>query len=390
MKNTDFMISSFKKALNKPKTVLFKDFILCYRNSESGFIFTDRGLCNFSPYFIDKAQMEELLSKLKSDIKRNKVLKAESEDFDHYYTENIIVEEKTKKDLALRLKFGLHSLSRQAAQVKCLIACLIPFDVLQKIPQFAKQFSQIQLQILQCLRENEDAVKTLMINDFSEYYNKICNRFNFADLFCPHNKKVLNKRLNEIVELLIKKQSLPADFADGNIFSKPPLTGKYGEDYRNRYIDALLYLSEKIVLMRDNRDLLELVRLCVKKDKNFSKELQYFRNSHYSPNLDEVVKIRVSAQKVYEKFAEICYLDAVSKSFEIFYIVDNPNERNLPLPTVAPDKEIKKIEKIAERSKTIPARGKLAKDYYSSATEFEKALIELKSALENYETTKVN
>ena len=387
MKKQNFLISSFQKALNKPKTALFKDFILCYRNSLSGFIFTCKSICNFTPYFISTAELNELTNKLKHDIKRNSALNAEIETFNHYFGENIVIEQKSKKYADICFKLGLHNLSRQSAQIKCLAATLFPIDFIAKIPEISRKFANLEEQVLQCFQKNHTAVKTIIIDDFIFSYEETMHQWRVWDLFFPQNKKILQRRVREIINNLQNNQPLPADFADGNVFRKPTFALNHGENYRASYVDSLLYLSEKIVLMKNYDDLLKLAHEKVQNMPDFTKELQYFHNSNYSPDLDDINQIRRIAQKLYEKFARICYFNAIVKSFEIFYNADYPLERNPALPSVAPEKEIKKIEKIVERAQTIAAKGKLAKEFNSSLHSFEQTAEELQAALNRYNKT---
>ena len=120
MKKVNFLVSSFEKALNKPKTSLFKDFILCYRSSRSGFIFTDKSECNFAPYFIKTPMLKILLSEIKKDIKRNKSLKSEIETFNRYYSENVIIENNTKKTANLSERLGI-----SCTKVLFILICLL-------------------------------------------------------------------------------------------------------------------------------------------------------------------------------------------------------------------------------------------------------------------------
>lgn len=389
MKKPDFLQFSFTKALNKPKTSTFKDFILCCRNSESGFIFSDRGACEFSPVFIKKAETEALAQKLAHDRKHNAALKAELDTYNHYYSENIIVPEDSKKAIDFRRQHKLQSVSRQSAQIKCLLASLIPADFSEKTKIIQQEYNDLIKKVNQCKAENSNTEDIIKILDFSFYYKKLINKINLLDLVFKTNNNRLRGRLGDSIQKLLNKRSLPADFADGNCFKKPPLSGNYGEKYRLHYENALLYLSGKILLMRDKPELLKLALLQVQNDSKFASELRLFRNKHYSPNFHDVLKIKRSAQQFYEKFTKICYLNAVRASFEIFCANENSASQNPPLPSVAPDEEMKTIAKIVEKSFKIKAeKGKLANEYHKALNEYAKAKNILIQSLNDYQNTK--
>ncbi len=386
MKKTDFLLSSFTKALNKPKTTLFKDYILCCRNSESGYIFTDRDGCDFSPFLLKNHTLKELSDKFKHDIKHNKQLSSEIDTFNHYFSENIIIPDDFPKANNLRIELGLHSLSRQSAQIKCLLATIIPSDFQQKFDKIAQDYQNLIKKNKQCFNENPKADELIKIMDFSFYYKKITNKFHILDLFYTQNKSILKKRLTEIIETLIDKRSISTDFTDNGIFRTPlKIFGKQGKIYHAFYNDALLYLSGKLLTMRNNPEALKLALLLVQNNKNFPDELRYFRNSCLSPNFHDLIKIKRSAQNLYEKFALICYLNAIRASLEIFYATDNPLPKNQPLPSVAPQEEMKKIKEICERSQKISIKkGHLAKLYSKALADFQSAQTDLMQAIDDY------
>lgn len=389
MKKPDFLQSSFIKALNKPKTATFKDFVLCCKNSESGFIFSDRGACEFSPIFVKKTETEALAQKLAYDRRHSTALHAELDTFNHYYSENIIVPEDSKKTIDFRRQYKLQSVSRQSAQIKCLLATLIPSDFAKKTQVIQQEYSDLTQKITQCKTENSNAEDIIKILDFSSYYKKLINKLNLLDLVFKTNKNRLRGRLGDSIQKLLNKRPLPADFADGNCFKKPPFSGCFGEKYRLHYENALLYLSGKILLMRDKPELLKLALLQIQNDSKFANELRFFRNEHYSPNFHDVLKIKRAAQSFYEKFAKICYLNAVCASFEIFCAAENPTPQNPPLPSVAPNEEMKTIAKIVEKSFKIKAeKGKLANEYHKAFNEYTKAKNILIQALNIYQKTK--
>lgn len=391
MKKPDFLLSSFTKALNKPKTSTFKDFVLCCKNSESGFIFSDRGTCEFSPVFIKKSVVNALAQKLAHDKNHNSSLQAELDTFNHYYSENIIVPEDSKKTADFRRQYGLHSISRQSAQIKCLLSTLIPADFTQKTEEIQQEYGNLLQKIEQCKAENSNAEDVIKILDFSSYYKRLNNKFNLLDLVFKTNKNRLRERLNDSIQKLLNGHTLSADFADGNCFKKPPFSGNYGEKYRSNYVNALLYLSGKILLMRNKPELLKLALLQVQNNPEFASELRFFRNAHYSPNFHDVLKIKRAAQDYYEKFAVVCYLNAVRASFEIFCATENSLPQNPPLPSVAPEEEMKTIAKIVEKSLQIKVeKGKLANEYHKALNEYDKAKTILLQSLNTYQNTKFN
>ena len=373
MKKSDFLLTSFTKALNKPKTATFKDYVLCCKNSESGFIFSSREVYDFSPIFIKESVTQSLAQKLVHDKNHNSAFKEELDVFNHYYTENIIVPEDSKEAVEFRQKYKLNSISRQSAQIKCLLATLIPSDFAQKTEKIKQEYSDLIKRIEQCKAENSNAEEIIKILDFSFYYKKIDKKFDFLDLLFPNNKNRLRGRLGDSIQKLINGRTLPADFADGDCFKKPPFSGKLGEKYRMKYVNALLYLSGKILLMRNNQKLLKLALLQVQNSSEFASKLRLFRNANYSPNFHNMLKIKRSAQQFYEKFVKICYLNAVRASFEIFCATENQPSQNPPLPSVAPDKEMKTIALIVEKSFKIKAdKGRLSHEYHKAISEYEK------------------
>ena len=278
----------------------------------------------------------------------------------------------------------LGSLSRQSAQIKCVAATIFPIDFFAQMPDITKKFTDLQAQISQCFKKNQNALKTNIIDDFLTQYEKIINHHYLLDIFFPQNKKILRRRVREIISTLRNNQPLPADFADESAFHKPAFVFDKGENYRAAYVDSLLYLSEKIMLMKNYDDLLELAYKKVQQSADFAREIQYFHNANYSPDTEEIVQIKTIAQNLYDKFAKLCYFKAIAKSFEIFYAADYPFEQNSALPTVAPDKEIQKIEKIVERAKTISAKGKLAKEFRLMMSDFSACAENLQAALDRF------
>lgn len=386
MKKTNFLLSSFIKALNKPKTALFKDYVLCCRNSESGYIFTDRSNCDFSPYFLKNSEIHELSEAFKHDLSHNAQLREESDLFNHYFAENIVIPDDFPKAELIRSKLGLTALSRQAAQIKCLLATIIPADFQTNCEKLMPEYQNIMAKVRKFLADSPDADSLIKIMDFSFYYKKITREVNFLDLFFFNNKKIFKNRLTEIIENLINKQAVSTDFADSNIFIKPFfLFGNQGRRYHAFYTESLLFLSGKILSMRNNPELLKLALLQVNDDKAFQSELRYFRNAHLPPDFHDILKIKRSAQKLYEQFAKICYLNAVRASLEIFYAHDNPLPQNQPLPSVAPAEELKNIKNIIERCKSIIIKkGHMAKQCHKILYHYGETCEELNRAISDY------
>lgn len=383
MKKTNFMSASFIKALNKPKTTLFKDCVLCCRNSELGYIFTDRSACDFSPFFLKNSEVNELCNDFKRDISRNRQLKEEMEIFNHYYAENIVIPNDFSKYKIIRNQLELHSLSRQSAQVKCLLATVIPADFSAKYENLKTKYQNIMAEVRRSLEKSPDADSLIKIMDFSFYFKKIFHTANVLDLFYFRNKKILRNRVAEFIETLINNKAVSTDFTDSNIFIKPLfIFGKQGKKYHAFYAESLLFLCGKILAMRNNSELLKLALLQVKNNNDFQAELRFFRNAHLPPDFHDILKIKRSAQKLYEQFAKICYLNAVRASLEFFYANDNDLPQNQPLPSVAPAEELKNIKNIIEKSKSISVKKghiakkchKLLKEYASSYAELERNL----------------
>jgi hypothetical protein len=70
-------------------------------------------------------------------------------------------------------------------------------------------------------------------------------------------------------------------------------------------------------------------------------------------NIADVLAFKQTTQKVFNGFAEMCYLDAVKTAFIQIYLAQCPVERHPELPTVAPEREFRKVQKLLKANEKI-------------------------------------
>jgi hypothetical protein len=109
--------------------------------------------------------------------------------------------------------------------------------------------------------------------------------------------------------------------------------------------------------------------------KRYKRELKVLGNMLTQPtDLVAVTNFKKTLQKVFETFAQLCYLDAVKTAFAEVYLEQCPAERHQALPTVSPEREFKKVQKIWQSAEKVDyAQTRGGKLFVKAKDEFKKA-----------------
>lgn len=333
--------------------------------SELGCIFRDLRHTNLTEYVLPLTQIKKCIKCTDFDARHSFGLLAEYDLYKHDVRENIIIPEDFPPVAQARLQFDLLTVNRQSAQKKRICARIIPASFNDKLREIRVQYRQTMQNAELFLCKNPDAVNLSVINDFAAGYKQMMRlcRPNHPAFWL--NKKRFNYYLNEAAQILKSGYPLPEDFIETRKFiaEQSSVMRKATRICKEKF-DTLLSLLQQI---KNEPQLLTLAQTLLADAQKYSTDLTAYRDTKKITNTAQISAVRHSAQKLFENYALLNYLDGARFAFENKYLNECPEPRQPALPTVSPAEELKKTGRIVEESKKLDSTQSKIHPIYVSA-----------------------
>lgn len=302
---------------------------------------------NLSLYVLPASKIKKMVKAARADAKQKDVIQAYLT-FKHDFAENVVIPNDIAEINQLCSLLSIPLTDRQTAQKQRLTGMLMPQDYASQVEAGGKQYRQCLAKLRKYQKERTMAWSIALVKEFSVYYKRVMRNYMGWSLWGWKNKRLLKKYLMEAIDLVLAGERLPSDFAEQKSFM--------GRKTRDAYFRALQQFVLKMTAMSDNEALLILLKNFLSDYKTYAKEFKVFRQMQSTENVADVLAFKQAAQKVFNGFAEMCYLDAVKTAFVETYIEKIPVERHPELPTVAPEREFRKVQKILKANEKIDCR----------------------------------
>ena len=338
-----------------------------------GYIFHDIRNRNVLDYVLTETQIRKYFKQIDSDTRRVLGLYAEYDLYKHDVRENIVIPEDYAEVALARKQYHLLSVNRQSAQKKRICARIIPAAFTDKMRELHPQYRLTMQNIEMFLNTHQEAVNLSLINDFAVTYRQIMRRFKPTYPLFWLNKKRMNYYLNEAAQILKANCPLPEDFDETHRF--------IGENSRLFKKSALMcqancrQLVAMVQKMAQEPTLLNMVQTLLADRKKYAETFNTYRKERQIPDVSKISTLRHSAQKLFECYAFLNYLNGVKFAFENKYLDECPVSRQPALPTVSPQEELKKVVQIVIESKKLSTNGsKIAQIYTQAFKDYTDAL----------------
>ncbi len=325
---------------------------------------------NLALYLMSASKIKKIIKAARSDAKQKEVIEAYLT-YKHDFAENVVIPNNITEINQLCSLLSIPLTNRQGAQKQRLTAMLMPLDFASQVEVSGKQYRQCLAKLRKYQKNNTMAWSIASVKEFGAYYRRVMRHFSGWNLWSWKNKQLLKKYLIEAVEILLAKDRIPSDYAESKVFK--------GRKSRDAYLRALQQFVLKIASMSDNEALLILLRNFLIDYKTFVREFKVFRQMQSTENVADVLAFKTATQKVFNCFAEMCYLDAVRTAFTEIYLEKCPVERHQELPTVAPEREFRKVQKILKANEKIDCqKNKTGKIFSTVQQNFDGATTRIK------------
>ncbi len=338
-----------------------------------GYIFHDIRNRNVLDYVLTETQIRKYFKQIDSDTRRVLGLYAEYDLYKHDVRENIVIPEDYAEVALARKQYHLLSVNRQSAQKKRICARIIPAAFTDKMRELHPQYRLTMQNIEMFLNTHQEAVNLSLINDFAVTYRQIMRRFKPTYPLFWLNKKRMNYYLNEAAQILKASCPLPEDFDETHRF--------IGENSRLFKKSALMcqancrQLVAMVQKMAQEPTLLNMVQTLLADRKKYAETFNTYRKERQIPDVSKISTLRHSAQKLFECYAFLNYLNGVKFAFENKYLDECPVSRQPALPTVSPQEELKKVVQIVIESQKLSTNGsKIAQIYTQAFKDYTDAL----------------
>ncbi len=344
MNDTQFLQYALEQSFRHPNFKNFNqiDFQFNFDSKGNGVFVPSNN--NLSLFILSAAKIKKMIRASRADAKQEDILQ-EYQTFKHDFTENIIIPKDIAEINQLCELLSIELTNRQTAQKQRLTAMLMPPDFAAQVEQSGKQYRQCLAKLRKYQKEHAMAWSIALVKEFTTYHRRVMRHFLGWSIWGWKNKRLLQKYLVEAVEILLSGERLPSDFAETKTFK--------GRDSRDAYLRALQQFVLKITAMSGNEALLILIKNFLLNHKTYAKEFKAFRRMQTAENIADVLAFKQTTQKVFNGFAEMCYLDAVKTAFIQIYLEQCPVERHPELPTVAPEREFRKVQKLLKANEKI-------------------------------------
>ena len=380
MNDKTFLRYALEQSFRRPQNNA-ADFVALHyeEHNPDGYTFTDKMHTQIVPCYLPCRALHKYIDSVAGDIKRNLRLFEEYNRYKHDLVENIIIPEKLPEVIRARQILDLVTVNRQSAQKKKIAATLIPASFAAKMKEIHRQYREILFKSDEELQKNQTAVDLSVISDFAEAYAATMRKFGICHPLYRRHKKPMQYYLNEAAQILKSHHPLAEDFCRTHEFNSPKYFGKKAA---NDCTEALCRLVEYIKHLAHQPQLLTAVQALLADHKKYAEAIEKFKQSHNIEGAERIAAIRHDIQKLFEKYALLCYLDGARFAFENKFLNECPEPRHPPLPTVAPEEELKKVSKIVAESLQIDASaGKIGQLYQSALNEYEHEINKLQQLL---------
>lgn len=377
MNDKAFLRYALEQSFKRPSNCAADRMALHYDTETSGgYAFIDKIHQNIVPYFMPFSTIKKYTKAVAGGMGRNNMrLYDEYNAYKHDLAENIIIPEHYAEVAKARQVLDLVAVNRQSAQKKKIVATLIPAKFTLQMKETGRQYDGIMYAVNQVLQKNQGAVNLALIKEFEQAYTAVMRKFRPAHPFYLLNRKRMLYYLNEAAQILKSNHPLDEDFCLTHCFYDVNFIGKNVSKACGDMLRKLVAYMQK---MAHQPQLLTLAQMILADRKKYSAALKNYETKNNVVDAARILSIRRDAQKLFEKYALLCYLDGVRFAFENKFLNECPEPRHPPLPTVAPQEELKKIADIVEQSYKIDASaGNIGQLYLSALKSYEQEFKQL-------------
>ena len=372
MNDKTFLMYAAQQSFRQP-LITGDDIKIVRSGAKSDFVFHNISGYKMQPAYFPAAQFHKIAKIAQKCIISTESFQTEYQILKHNLSENIFVPTDKIEAQNFQKKLQLSTLSRSAAQKKKVLATVISGN-------FADQFSnslpvyQKTLQQLQVIEKAyPTAVECSQLGEFASAYRQAMKGFRFSNFMFAINKKRFLSYLCEAIQILRFQPKLPDDYLETRTFIGE---NTYGVLTLSRLCRSRLqYLLAVLETMAQKDDLLQNTQKLIACPKEYRKIIQQYRTTHAPQHLQEISLLRQNAKKIFRQYAFLTYLNGVRTAFE-YKLDDAPIQKQPPLPTVAPNEELKKIFALVMESAKTTACGKLNGVYRDALKQFEQTLAE--------------
>ena len=355
---------------------------LSMQTTENGCVFHDirnRGLLDYILHF---TQIQKYRKHIDADTRRIMGLYAEYDLYKHDVRENIVIPEDYPEVVSVRKQYRLLTVNRQSAQKRRLCARIIPAYFPEKMREVHPQYRLTMQHIEIYLNARPQAVNLSLINDFAVAYRQLMRRFKLNHPLLWLNKKRMNYYINEAAQILKAACPLPEDFDETHRFiGEHSRLFKKSARFCQENCRQLIAMVQK---MAHEPVLLNMVQTLLADRHKYAEAFNAYRKEQNITDAAKISTVRHNAQKLFEIYAFLNYLEGVLFAFENKYLNECPESRQPALPTVSPQEEVKKVIKIVIESKKITATdSKIAQIYTQAFQEYGKILQTISNLISN-------
>lgn len=350
MEDSTFLQQALKQSFYLPEFKTSDSLVAEIKPFAEGFFFREKYCRSLNPVFLSQAQIRKYTALVKNDLKHNQQLEREYLLYKHDMEENVIIPTDFTPAKEFISKYYLREVNRKNARKKNIIASFFPADFRQKFAAVFKSHQHDMLTAQSLFETHKVATGFSVLKDFTVLYKQTLKQTDFKHFLLWLNKKRFRFYLNEAAQILKTCRSLPDDFLQTHIF----WGGKSAVFCTFRFA-LLLELLQKLA---GDKKLLGLVQLLLADPQKYRQALNKYKTVADVPYSVEINDLRQSAQKLSSAYARLNYLNAVISAFEYDFLNKCPAAKNLPLPTVSPQDELREVQKIITESLNINSADK--------------------------------
>ena len=338
-----------------------------------GYVFHDIRNRNILDYVLSGAKIKKYFKQIDADTRRVVGLYAEYDLYKHDVRENIIIPEDYPEVIAARKQYNLLSVNRQSAQKKRICARIIPTSFTDKMREVHAQYRLAMQNIEVYLNAHREAVNLSLINDFAVTYRQIMRLYKPTHPLLWLNKKRINYYINEAAQILKAACPLPEDFDETHRFAGEH-THLFKKSAQMCQENSRLLIS-MVQKMAHEPNLLNMVQTLLADRQKYAEAFNAYRKEHQVTDVSKISTVRHGAQKLFEYYAFLNYLNGVRFAFENKYLNECPEPHQPALPTVSPQEELKKVIKIIIESKKLTTTdSKIAQIYTQAFKDYTESL----------------
>ena len=369
MEDNIFLQHALKQSFNNPIINAVSGLSMDNNLQHStGYLFKDIKHPNLTAFLLPYEQIKKISHFVESDIRHSINIHEICAQYRHDINENIVIPENYPEVEEIHRKFEMLTVNRQNAQKKRLSATIIPADFMTEMQNIRPQYHMIMQNVEHILQNNPLAFDATLMNEFALNYKQVMQYFRPIRPSFWLNKKRFIYYINEAAQILKSSYPLPIDFYETHTFVGD--TGGFGSIAAKICRDKLQFLITILQKLSHEKQWLNLAQFLLADESKYTEELKLYKQQQNIKDIVKITALRKNAQKFFENYAFLVYLNGVRFAFENKYIGEYSATLHPPLPTVSPKDEIIKIHQIIADSRKIVSNGKISQIYIQALKKY--------------------